>query len=113
VGRDSAVGIATRYGLDGPRIESQWGRDFPNPASYIMCTGYVFRGLRLRLVVDHLPPSSTEVNERVELCLYSQCGYSWPVKRVNFFKKACFYLMPFGNENERTLKSALACRCRK
>jgi hypothetical protein len=22
VGRDSAVGIATRYGLDGPRIES-------------------------------------------------------------------------------------------
>ena len=27
VGRDSAVGIATRYGLDGPGIESQWGRD--------------------------------------------------------------------------------------
>ena len=29
VGRDSAVGIATRYSLDGPVIESQWGgRDF-------------------------------------------------------------------------------------
>jgi hypothetical protein len=27
--RDSVVGIATRYGLDGPGIESQWGRDFP------------------------------------------------------------------------------------
>ena len=27
---DSAVGIATRYGLDGPGIESQWGRDFPH-----------------------------------------------------------------------------------
>jgi hypothetical protein len=28
VGRDSSVGIATRYGLDGPGIESWWGRDF-------------------------------------------------------------------------------------
>ena len=28
-GRDNAVGIATRYGLDSPGIESQWGRDFP------------------------------------------------------------------------------------
>ena len=26
--RDSAVGIATRYGLDGPGIESQWGEIF-------------------------------------------------------------------------------------
>ena len=31
VGRDSAVGIATRYGLDGPGIESWWGQDFPEP----------------------------------------------------------------------------------
>jgi len=29
VGRDSSVGITTGYGLDGPGIESQWGRDFP------------------------------------------------------------------------------------
>ena len=28
VGRDSSVGIATRYELDGPGIESLWGRDF-------------------------------------------------------------------------------------
>jgi hypothetical protein len=27
--RDSSFGIATRYGLDGPRIESRCGRDFP------------------------------------------------------------------------------------
>jgi hypothetical protein len=26
----SVVGIATGYGLDGPGIESQWGRDFPH-----------------------------------------------------------------------------------
>jgi hypothetical protein len=29
-GRDSSVGIATRYGLDGPGIESRCGRDFPH-----------------------------------------------------------------------------------
>ena len=28
VGRDSSVGIATRYGLDGPGIESRWGKRF-------------------------------------------------------------------------------------
>jgi hypothetical protein len=28
VGRDSSVGIATRYGLDGPRIESRWRARF-------------------------------------------------------------------------------------
>jgi hypothetical protein len=30
VGRDSSVGIATRYRLDGLMIESRWGRDFPH-----------------------------------------------------------------------------------
>ena len=29
-GLDSSVGIATGYGLDGPGIESRWGRDFPH-----------------------------------------------------------------------------------
>ena len=31
VGRDSSVGIATRYGLDGPGIESRWGARFSAP----------------------------------------------------------------------------------
>jgi len=48
VGRDSSVGTATRYGLDGPGIESRWGKRFSapvqtglgaNPASYTMGTG--------------------------------------------------------------------------
>jgi hypothetical protein len=30
VGRDFSVGTATRYGLDGPGIKSQWGWDFPH-----------------------------------------------------------------------------------
>ena len=46
-GPGSSVGIATDYWLDGPRIESRWGRDFPpvqigpgvNPASCTMGTG--------------------------------------------------------------------------
>jgi len=32
VGRDSSVGIGTRYGMDGPGIESRWRRDFPHPS---------------------------------------------------------------------------------
>jgi hypothetical protein len=32
MGRDSSVGIVTRYGLHGPGIESRWGRDFPHPS---------------------------------------------------------------------------------
>jgi len=46
--RNSSVGIATRYGLDGPGIESRWGARFfaplqtgsgDHPASYTMGTG--------------------------------------------------------------------------
>jgi hypothetical protein len=36
VGRDSSVGIASRYWLDGPGIESRWGRDFPHPSREIL-----------------------------------------------------------------------------
>ena len=32
VGRGSTVGIATRYGLDGPGIGSRWGRGFTYPS---------------------------------------------------------------------------------
>ena len=32
MGRDSSVGIATRYGLGGSGIESSRGRDFPHPS---------------------------------------------------------------------------------
>ena len=48
VGPDSAVCIATCYGVDGLGIESRWRRDFSapvqtdpgaNPASYTMDTG--------------------------------------------------------------------------
>jgi hypothetical protein len=33
VDRNSVVGITTRCGLDGPGIESQYGRNFPHPST--------------------------------------------------------------------------------
>jgi len=87
---DSSVGTATRYGLDGPGIESPWGAIFSthvqtgpeaHPASYLMGTG-PFPGVkRPRRGVDHPPPSRVEVKERVELYLYSTSRLSWPVIR--------------------------------
>jgi hypothetical protein len=46
VARDSVVGIATRYGLDGPGIEPQWGEIFPTRPDrpYTMGTGSLSRG---------------------------------------------------------------------
>jgi hypothetical protein len=34
--RDRAVGTASRYWLDGPGIESWWGRDFPHPSRSVL-----------------------------------------------------------------------------
>jgi hypothetical protein len=63
-GRDSSVGIATRYGLDGPGIQSWWeARIFVSvqkglgaqPASYTMDTGS-FPGIMPSVRgVDHYP----------------------------------------------------------
>jgi hypothetical protein len=69
-GRDSSVGIATGYGLDGPGIESQWGRAFSHtsrpapgahPSSSTMGTGSFPEVKRPGRGVDHPPPSSAEV----------------------------------------------------
>jgi hypothetical protein len=76
-GRDSSVGIATRYRLDGPGIVSQWEERFSapiqngpgaNPASYTMGTGFYFSPAVKRpgRGVDNPPTSSAEVKERVE-----------------------------------------------
>ena len=51
----SSVGVATRYGLDGPGIESRW---------------------RPVHSVNYLPPSSAKIKERVELYFYSLSGRS-------------------------------------
>ena len=83
VGRDSSVGIATRYGLDGPGIESRWEARFSapvqtspgaHPASCTMVSGSLSRGLSGRDVELTLTPSIAEVKERVELYIYSPLG---------------------------------------
>jgi hypothetical protein len=88
VGRDSLVGTATGYGLDGPGIESRWGRDFPHPSRPVLGPTQppiqwvpgLSRGVkRLGRGVDHRPPSSAEVKERVELYFCSPTGPSWSV----------------------------------
>jgi len=88
IGRDSSVCIATRYGMDGPGIESWWGRDFPHrcipalgptqpPIQWIPA---LFPGGKAAGWWRWLPtPSSAEVKERVELYLYSPSGLSCPV----------------------------------
>ena len=68
-GRDSSVGIATRYGLDVPGIESRWGEIFAapvqtgpgaHPASYTMGTGSFQGAKRPWRGVHHPSPSSVE-----------------------------------------------------
>jgi hypothetical protein len=50
-----------------------------HPASCTMGTGS-FQAVKLPgRGVDHPPPSSAEVKEKVELYLYSPSGPSWPV----------------------------------
>jgi len=71
VGRDSVVGTATRYGLDGPGIEYQWGEGETCPGAHpASCTlgSRSFPGvMRPGLGVDHPPQPSAEVKERIEL----------------------------------------------
>jgi len=42
--RDNAVRIATRYGMDGSRIGSRWGRDFPHPSRPALGPEAAFEG---------------------------------------------------------------------
>jgi hypothetical protein len=80
VGRDSSVGIATRYGLDFPAIESQRGWDLSyrfRPAlgptqPLIKSVPGLFRGGKAAGSSSWLStPSSAKVKERVELHLWA------------------------------------------
>ena len=64
--------VATHFGLDGPKIESRYGRDILHPTRVtlgshtLQYNGYriSFPGLKRHgSGVDHLPPSCAEVKE--------------------------------------------------
>ena len=76
--QDRIISTVTRYGLDSLAIESQWRRDIPHPSrpalglptSYTMGTRS-FLGVKwLGNGINHPPPPSIEVKERVELYHY-------------------------------------------
>jgi len=72
------------YGLEGPGIESRWGRDFPHPSRPAVGPTqppiqWVPGIKRPGRDFDHPPPSSAEGKEKVELYLYSPSELSWPV----------------------------------
>ena len=108
-GRDSAVGIASRYRMDGPRIEFRWGRNFSHhsrlaldpPSLLYNRYRLSFPGVKLlSRGVDHPSPSSAKVKEKVELYL---CSSLWTVVacfKVNFeiWRQGKFSSLPAVNE---------------
>jgi hypothetical protein len=82
--QDSSVSIVTSCRLDGlgfwaicsAPVQTGPGA---HPASYTMGTGSFPGVKRPGRGIDHPPPSSAEVKERVELYLYSTSGPLWPV----------------------------------
>ena len=102
MGRDSSVGIAIRYGLVGPEIESRFGARFSapvqdgpeaHPASYTIGTGSFPGVKRPGRGLNHQPSYSAEVKERVELYLHSPSGPSWPVLGLLYLYFTLLYFM--------------------
>ena len=94
MGRHRSFGLATRYGLDDPGIESRWGARFSapvqtgpgtHPTSYTMGTGFQSGGAWLW----HPTPSIAEAKERVELHFSPPPRAFVACCRVNF----TFYVM--------------------
>jgi len=87
VDRDNSVGIATRYGLDDPGIESPCVLDFPHPSRPALGdTQRSIEGVPCHIcgssgrgVALNTHPSIAEVKESLELYLLSTSGPSWPV----------------------------------
>jgi len=88
LGRSSSVGIATRYGVVGPGVESRWSEIFQTfpyrhwgPHSLLL-NGYWVSFLRVKRTesgIYHPSPSTVKIKDRVWLYLYSPSGF-----RLNF-----------------------------
>ena len=93
MGRDSSVGIANSYGLEGPSIESRQGARISasvqtgpgaHPARCTVDTGSFPGVKRPGRGTDYPPPSKCRGHEKVGLHLYSTSGPQWPVKGRTF-----------------------------
>jgi hypothetical protein len=92
--RNSSVGIAFRYGLDGPGIEWRYRRDFPHPSKSapqgptqlpVQCTASFPWIKRPGRGVNLPSPSSAEVKENVEVYLYHHPLWAFTAgSRANF-----------------------------
>jgi len=102
-GPGSSVSTVTAYGLDGPGIESWWGRDFPHPSrpdpGPAQPPVQRVPGLSLGKKwpgrdADPSPPSSAIGHERVELYLYSPYG-PYGLYRTSVPVQGCTLLFTF------------------
>ena len=110
--RVSSVGIATRNELDGPGIESRWGRNIPHLSrSVLRLTQPLIQfvpGLpppagvqRPGRGVEHPPPYCGEVKESVELYLYSTSGIEARLKKAYLQEVGCGYMDWIGLAQDR------------
>jgi hypothetical protein len=91
-----SVGIVTGYGLDGPGIESQWGRDFPHlsrPAlgptqSPVQWVPSLSRGIERTQLETDPSPLLVPWTKKVELYLYSPYG-PYGLDRASVYVQGC------------------------
>ena len=86
--QDSSVSIVTRYGLDGPGMDSRRRRCFPHPSTPdlrptqrpVKWVPSLYPGVKQpgRRINHQLSPN-TKVKEKVESNFYSRSKSSWPV----------------------------------
>lgn len=88
VGRDSSIGTAVRYRLDGPRTELRWWRDFPhcqtNPGTHL--DPYTMRtwsfpwvkrtGRGVKLLPQNPAP---RLKKKLSYTCTPPSGLSWPI----------------------------------
>jgi hypothetical protein len=97
-----------RYRLEGPGIETRWGARLPapvqtgsgaHPASYKMGTGS-FPGVKQSgRGVDHAPPTSVDIKERVGLYIYSPLGFriTHKIIKVDLIEHISLFILYFLN----------------
>ena len=102
MGRDSSVGIVTRYRLGSPGIESQSGWYFPHPSwpavgptqsSTQWGPGpFSQRESGRDMLTSHPPICSAEVKERVELHIYAFMAYYRVNLTLMYLYQLCYEL---------------------